>query len=96
MKNELEDNPKISIEEISKNLKITKKDVQAIILDLKMRGELRGKFSSRNGTFKPVKGDLSAQEPTEAIEQAKYCPGCGTPIKKENAQFCVYCGTKFS
>jgi hypothetical protein len=83
VKNEFEANPNASIEDISKSTGISKKDVQAIILDMKMSGELRGVFSTETGQLKPI-----SQQATEV----KYCQACGTQIKNLNAQFCEYCG----
>ena len=83
VKNELIDNPNASVEDISNNTKVTRKDVNAIILDLKMNGELRGKFSSKTGQFKTE---------AEGAIKAKFCPSCGAPYSKEGAQFCQHCG----
>ncbi|MFX1289236.1 MAG: hypothetical protein ACFFFY_11840, partial [Promethearchaeota archaeon] len=46
---EYEEHPEATIEEISQNTGITVKDAQAIVLDLKAKGLLRGKFSSTTG-----------------------------------------------
>jgi hypothetical protein len=81
VKYEFESNPNATIEEISKSTGISKKDVQAIILDLKMSGELRGKFSSKTGQLK-----------AETETKRGFCPSCGAQIEKEGAQFCNYCG----
>ncbi|MFX1237106.1 MAG: hypothetical protein ACFE8P_05230, partial [Promethearchaeota archaeon] len=54
VKLEFESNPEASIDEISASTSITKKDVQAIILELKMRGELRDKFSTSTGRIKTI------------------------------------------
>jgi len=86
VKNELIDNPNASVEEISNNTRVTRKDINAIILDLKMKGELRGKFSSKTGQFK-------TEEKGET--KAKFCPSCGAATSKESAQFCGYCGANF-
>ncbi len=88
VKYELESNPNASIDNISKSTSITKKDVQAIILDLKMRGELRGNFSSKTGELKTVPVD----SPTTEKVAAKFCPHCGTTVKKGEAKFCNVCG----
>lgn len=89
VKYEFESNPETSIGNISKSTGITKKDVQAIILDLKMRGELRGIFSTTTGKMEVV------QESVPEEETAKFCPHCGTPIRKGSALFCAYCGAPF-
>ena len=86
VKFEYESNPEATVESISKNLGITKKDVQAITLDLKIRGELRGVFSTTTGTIEVV--PISSPEE----EKSKFCPHCGTPIQEGSALFCAYCG----
>ena len=43
-----------TIDDISKNTGITLRDVQAIVLDLKASGLLRGKFSSSTGAMTNV------------------------------------------
>jgi len=83
VKYEFESNPNATIEDISNSTGISKKDVQAIILDLKMSGELRGKFSTKTGQLK-----------LESIEKQKFCPSCGAHIEKEGAKFCNYCGAE--
>jgi hypothetical protein len=82
---EYEDHPEATIEQISQNTGITVKDVQAIILDLKANGSLRGKFSSTTG-------QMTHSDVTEG--KVAYCPNCGTAKVKESAVFCSYCGTK--
>ena len=80
-----------SIEDVSMRTGISRKDVQAIILDLKASGQFFGEFSTKTGQIKHV----SIQ--TEFIsseERAKYCDNCGTYIGKESAQYCPYCGAK--
>ena len=89
VKYEYEYNPDASVELISRNLNITKKDVQAITLDLKGRGELRGTFSTTTGKIEVV------QENAPEEEKAQYCPNCGTPIREGSAMFCAYCGSPF-
>ncbi len=89
VKYEYESNPEAMIESISKNLGITKKDAQAITLDLKMQGELRGIFSTSTGKIEIV------QESAPEEEKAQFCPNCGTPIREGSALFCAYCGAPF-
>ena len=89
VKFEYESNPDATIEGISKSLGITQKDVQAITLDLKVRGELRGIFSTTTGTLEVV----PASAPDD--EKSKFCPHCGTPIREGSALFCAYCGAPF-
>jgi hypothetical protein len=93
VKQEFEQNPNISIEMIASNTGITIKDARAIVLDLKARGELRGKFSTKTGEAKQVEVTTANQEPPE--EKGKYCANCGTPVKREeSAVYCAYCGAK--
>lgn len=89
VKFEYESNPEATVESISRNLGITIKDVQAITLDLKARGELRGVFSTTTGTIQVV----PASAPEE--EKSKFCPHCGTPIREGSALYCAYCGAPF-
>ncbi|MHA2401155.1 MAG: hypothetical protein ACXADU_20005 [Promethearchaeota archaeon] len=88
---EFQANPEASVEDISKSTGITSKDIQAIILDLKASGQLRAKFNSQTGQVK----NLSIPEKEEDLEErGKFCSNCGTPITKDSAQYCAYCGGK--
>jgi len=88
VKYEFESNPGASVDSISQSTGITRKDVQAIVLDLKMRGELRGNFSSKTGELKTI----PVESPTPQKPAPKFCPSCGTTIKKDEAKFCAICG----
>jgi len=90
---EYEEHPEATIEEISQNTGITIRDVQAIVLDLKADGLLRGKFSSTTGQLKHAE---IIKKPQREVSEGKvvYCPNCGTAKVKESAVFCSYCGTK--
>jgi hypothetical protein len=90
---EYEDHPEATIGEVSQSTGITIKDVQAIVLDLKADGKLRGKFSSTTGQM--VHADI-VKTPQADVSEGKvvYCPNCGTAKVKESAVFCSYCGTK--
>ena len=102
------DNPNASIEEISAKTGITIKDVRAITLDLKARGELRGKFSTKTGQMKTVPIEPESSEalkkafcpncgtPTFIVfrKRSPPCPNCGTPVKDESAMYCAYCGAR--
>jgi hypothetical protein len=90
VKLEFEENPNASIEEISAKTGITTKDVRAIILDLKARGELKGKFSTKTGEMKYTE----VSQPLQEEIKSQYCSNCGTPVKKEDAMYCSYCGSK--
>ena len=90
---EYEEHPEATIHEISQNTGITIKDVQAIVLDLKAKGLLRGKFSSTTGQM--THADIIKKPQEEGSEgKVVYCPNCGTAKVKESAIFCSYCGTK--
>ena len=90
---EYEEHPEATIEQISQNTGITIRDVQAIVLDLKANGLLRGKFSSITGQM--THADI-IKKPQQEVSDGKvvYCPNCGTAKVKESAVFCSYCGTK--
>ncbi len=90
---EYEEHPEATIDEISHNTGITIRDVQAIVLDLKAKGLLRGKFSSSTGQLTHAEVII---KPQGEVSEGKvvYCPNCGTAKVKESAIFCSYCGTK--
>ena len=89
IKEEFRANPDASVDEIKERTGFTKKDIQAVILDLKAEGQLRGKFSSKTGKLKEApKPEPQAQE----VTKAQYCPNCGTPVKDSQAKFCQFCG----
>jgi hypothetical protein len=90
---EYEEHPEGTIEQISQSTGITIRDVQAIVLDLKAKGLLRGKFSSTTGQLKHAE---IIKKPEGEVSEGKvvYCPNCGTAKVKESAIFCSYCGTK--
>ena len=90
---EYEEHPEATIEQIRQNTGITIRDVQAIVLDLKGQGLLRGKFSSTTGQLKHAE---IIKKPQGEVSEGKvvYCPNCGTAKVKESAIFCSYCGTK--
>ena len=93
VKLEFEENPTASIEQIATNTGITTKDARAIVLDLKARGELRGKFSTKTGEAKHIEVTTSSQSPTQ--EKGNYCSNCGTSVKRDGtAVYCAYCGAK--
>ena len=84
-------NPQATVDEVSKSTGITRKDINAIILDLKASGQLRAKFNSTTGQMK----NMSTPEKEAVLEEkAKFCFNCGTPITKDTAQFCAYCGAQ--
>ena len=88
---EFQENPEATVEAVSTSTGISRKDIHAIILDLKASGQLRGKFNTTTGQIKHL-SIPKAEEVTE--ERAKYCSNCGTPITKDAAQFCSYCGAQ--
>lgn len=90
---EFQANPEATVEEVSRSTGITQKDINAIILDLKASGQFRVKFNTTTGQVKHMSiPQKISQKGTVSEERAKYCPNCGTPIKKEASQFCAYCG----
>ena len=88
---EFQENPEITVQDVSRTTGITTKDIHAIVLDLKASGQLRAKFSSETGQVKHL---LPPKKEVTSGEQAKFCANCGTPITKESAQYCAYCGAK--
>jgi len=91
---EYADHPTATIEEISRKTGISLRDVQSIVLDLKSKGLIRGKFSSSTGEM--THAEVVTGEQSELSEEkVRYCPTCGTAKVKDAAVFCSYCGTKF-
>jgi hypothetical protein len=88
---EFQENPEATVEVVSKSTGISRKDIQAIILDLKASGQLRAKFNSETGQVKHL---LTEEKESTPGERASFCSNCGTPITKESAQYCAYCGGK--
>ena len=84
-------NPQATVDDASKSTGITRKDINAIILDLKASGQLRAKFNSTTGQMKHMS---TPEKEAVSEERAKYCSNCGTPITKDSAQFCAYCGAQ--
>ena len=94
---EFQINPNVSIEEISANTGISVRDIRAIILDLKGAGRLRGNFSSMTGEAKSMEVVNPQPEPDstpKAPEKSQFCPNCGTPISRDTAVYCAFCGSK--
>jgi hypothetical protein len=90
-------NPNVSVEEISAITGISVKDIRAIILDLKADGRLRGNFSTTTGEAKAMEVVQSKPivEPKPPKEEGNlYCPNCGTPVSRDSAVYCAYCGSK--
>lgn len=90
VQNVFRDNPNTSVDEICDKTGISRKDVRAIILDLKSEGKLQGSFSPQTGELKPSK-----KQDIEPEEEAKirFCAGCGAELEPD-ATFCTYCGSK--
>lgn len=88
---EFQENPEATIEDISKSTGISRKDIHAIILDLKASSQLIGKFNTTTGQIKHLS---IPEKEVVSEERTKYCSNCGTPITKENAQYCAYCGAQ--
>ncbi|MHA1518772.1 MAG: zinc ribbon domain-containing protein [Promethearchaeota archaeon] len=98
----------ITVEEIETKTGISRKDIKAIIMDLKGSGKLRGTFSSQTGEMQlaaiPIvkHSETTVSTPTEApthmhqeeLGGKKFCNQCGTQIpENEVAKFCPYCGS---
>ncbi|UYP44154.1 hypothetical protein NEF87_000439 [Candidatus Lokiarchaeum ossiferum] len=96
---EITKNPNITQEEIAQHTSISRKDIKAIILDLKGSGALMGTFSSQTGQMQlaspPVQKRPPQDVPTpEVRSDLKFCNECGTEINKdEHAKFCPHCGS---
>ena len=88
---EFQANPQATVDDVSQSTGITRKDVNAIILDLKASGQLRAKFNSKTGQMKHMS---TPEQEALSEEKAKFCSNCGTPITKDTAQFCAYCGAQ--
>ena len=88
---EFQGNPETTVDDVSKSTGISRKDIQAIILDLKASGQLRGKFNTSTGQIKHLS---IPEKEVVSEERGKYCSNCGTPITKDAAQFCSYCGAQ--
>ncbi|MFX1302366.1 MAG: hypothetical protein ACFFBV_01710 [Promethearchaeota archaeon] len=88
---EFQENPECTVDDVSRSTGISRKDINAIILDLKASGQLRGKFNTTTGQIKHLS---IQQKEVVSEERAKYCSNCGTPITKEAAQYCAYCGAQ--
>ncbi len=88
---EFKANPEATIEGIRNRTGISRKDIQAIILDLKASGQLIGKFNTTTGQIKHLS---IPEEETVLEERPKFCSNCGTPITKDTAQYCSYCGAQ--
>ncbi|MFX1419513.1 MAG: zinc ribbon domain-containing protein [Promethearchaeota archaeon] len=87
---EFQANPEATVEDVSRSTGISRKDINAIILDLKASNQLIGKFNSETGQIKHMS---IPEKEIVSTERAKYCANCGTPLK-EAAQFCAYCGAQ--
>ena len=102
---EFNNKPNVTVEEIETKTGISRKDIKAIILDLKGSGKLRGSFSSETGEMQMVilptvttSESISHETPTPAANEEmgakKFCNQCGTHIpENEVAKYCPYCGS---
>jgi hypothetical protein len=76
---------------INRSTGISRRDVRAIILDLKSSGRFIGQFSTKTGQIQYVSSHNGLKSLEEEIN---YCQNCGNPISDESDQFCAYCGAK--
>ncbi len=103
--------PNVTVEEIEIETGISRKDIKAIIMDLKGSGKLRGTFSSQTGEmqlaampdvkhFTPaahVSPEAPIPAPQEEMGSKKFCNQCGTQIpENEVAKYCPYCGSSLA
>jgi membrane protein implicated in regulation of membrane protease activity len=91
---EFESNSKVSIEEISGNTGISVRDIRAIVLDLKASGKLKGSFSPTTGSAEEMQVSPKVEEDLSTTPRGNYCSNCGTPVERETAVYCAYCGSK--
>ena len=70
---EFQENPEASVEQVNKSTGISRKDIQAIVLDLKASGQLRAKFNSETGQVKHLVKDEPEAAPGEV---PKFCLNC--------------------
>lgn len=97
---EFQRNPNATIEEICENTGISKKDVKAIILDLKAEGRLLGTFSTKTGQMEDIQivsAPKSLKVPTPPMPSTSVDDRLSpTPLKSEESKhkFCANCGTR--
>ncbi|MCF2139307.1 MAG: zinc ribbon domain-containing protein [Candidatus Lokiarchaeota archaeon] len=98
--------PNVTLEEIQDNTGISKKDIKAIILDLRASGDLQGSFSETTGEMQLVaianqsnsmnliNQNNPVESPNEELIHPVFCKECGTKITEhQNAKYCPYCGS---
>ncbi|WP_457558403.1 zinc ribbon domain-containing protein [Candidatus Harpocratesius sp.] len=98
--------PNVTLEEIQENTGISKKDIRAIILDLRASGDLQGSFSETTGEMQLIaipnqsenidliKQKKSIESPYKELTHSVFCKECGTKItENQNAKYCPYCGS---
>ncbi|MHA1673692.1 MAG: zinc ribbon domain-containing protein [Promethearchaeota archaeon] len=103
--------PNVTVEEIEIETGISRRDIKAIIMDLKGSGKLRGTFSSQTGEMQmaamssanysesteSISSESTAPTPQEEMGSKKFCNQCGTQIpENEVAKFCPYCGSSLA
>ncbi len=106
--NEFIRKPNVTLEEIQENTGISKKDIKAIVLDLRASGQLHGTFSETTGQMELALELLQGQNQSQptSIQQSNaaeievnapkllFCKECGTKITENvDAKYCPYCGS---
>lgn len=93
-------NPNASIGEICENTGISKKDVKAIILDLKANGRLLGTFSAETGQMENVQIVATPKAPkvpetpiSPVVADDKISPAPSQAVESKQT-FCANCGTR--
>ncbi|MHA1916283.1 MAG: hypothetical protein ACW986_14495 [Promethearchaeota archaeon] len=88
---EFEKDPDSSVKDLRMRTGLSRRDVRAIILELKLSGHYTSDFSTHSGRVHVI-APHNELNPSET--KAAYCESCGTPIRNESDQYCSYCGAK--
>jgi hypothetical protein len=88
---EFEKNPDISLRDLKMKTGLSRRDVRAIVLEVKSSRHFIGDFSTHTGRVHVIAPHNESNRPDV---KATYCESCGTPIRNELDQYCSYCGAK--
>ena len=88
---EFERSPESSIKDITWKTGISRRDVRAILLDLKSSERFIGQFPTKTGEMQYI---TNYNEVNSLEEEVNYCQNCGNPISDKSDQYCFYCGAK--